>query len=171
MKLLLFCVESNKQEQIDWIYIESVIKHVFIDERTIVRRPLFMNSRSRYNNPKVLREIKRYQTASYDSVHVIYCVDTDKIETNIDQKKQFEEITKFCSENGFELVWFCHDIEEVFLGYSVSDSEKKASATRFVSNEDYKKISIKKLKRSDYHKGNSNLLTVLEKYLSIKNNE
>jgi len=36
MKLLLFCVESNKQEQIDWIYIESVIKHVFIDDRTIV---------------------------------------------------------------------------------------------------------------------------------------
>lgn len=168
MRLLLFCVESNKQERIDWIYIESVIKHVFIDDRTIVRRPLFMNSRSRYNSPKVLGEIKRYQSASYESVSVIYCVDTDRIETNADQKKQFEEISKFCCDNKYELIWFCHDIEEDFVGHSVSDSEKTACATRFVTNEDYKQISVNKLKRSDYHKGNSNLLSVLGKYLSIK---
>ena len=41
MKLLLFCVESNKLKQIDWIYIESLIRHFFIEDRDVVRQPVF----------------------------------------------------------------------------------------------------------------------------------
>ena len=36
MKLLLFCVESNKLKQIDWIYIESLIRHFYIEDRDVV---------------------------------------------------------------------------------------------------------------------------------------
>ena len=126
MKLLLFCVESNKQEQIDWLYIESMVKHMFVENNNIVRRPIFMNSRSRYNSAKVLKEISRYRSTSYESISVIFCVDTDKYEANANQKKEFESIVKYCSANDYDLVWFCHDIEEVCIGHSVSDSEKKA---------------------------------------------
>lgn len=60
MKLLLFCVESNKLKQIDWIYIESLIRHFYIEDRDVVRRPVFMNGRSNYASGKVQREIQSY---------------------------------------------------------------------------------------------------------------
>lgn len=167
MKLLLFCVESNKQEQIDWLYIESMIKHMFVLDNNIVRRPVFMNSRTRYNSVKVQKEISRYRNTSYESVSIIYCVDTDKYETNADQKREFENIVKYCSANDYDLVWFCHDIEEVCIGHSVSDSEKKAYATRFVAKEEYRIIDKNKLKKKEYFKGYSNFITVVSKYLTL----
>ena len=30
------------------------------------------------------------------------------------------------------MVWFCHDVEEVFIGYKVSDSDKTKKAAEFV---------------------------------------
>ena len=167
MKLLLFCVESNKQEQIDWLYIESMIKHMFVMDNNIVRRPVFMNSRTRYNSVKVQKEISRYQSTSYESVSVIYCVDTDKYEIDANQKREFENILKYCADNDYDLVWFCHDIEEVFIGHSVSDSEKKACATRFVAKEEYRIVDKNMLMKKTYSKGFSNFITVVSKYLTL----
>ena len=171
MKLLLFCVESNKQEQIDWLYIESIVKYMFVEDNNIVRRPVFMNSRSRYNSAKVQKEITRYRSTSYESVSVVYCVDTDKYETDTNQKKELENIVKYCATNDYDLVWFCHDIEEVCVGHSVPDSEKKAYATRFVAKEEYKIIDKNKLMNKAYSKGFSNFVTVVSKYLTMKSDE
>ena len=170
MKLLLFCVESNNKEQIDWIYIESIIRNMFAEDRNVTIRPLFMNGRSNYNSLKVRRCIERFQTMSYESVKVIYCVDTDRIEVNASQKKEFEGIVDYCNEKNYELIWFCHDIEEVFLGHSVSDSEKRACATKFIVNSGYRTLDIKKLMKTDYHAGWSNIITVIGNHLSLLSN-
>ena len=88
MRLILFCVESNKQKQIDWIYISSLIRWFFDDDKSLVRRPVFMNGRSNYNARKVQKEIAGYSKGGYDSVTVVYCVDTDHYETDRNQKNE-----------------------------------------------------------------------------------
>lgn len=63
------------------------------------------------------------------------------------------------------MVWFCHDIEEVYLGDSVEKRIKTDVAIDFkkkglVSKEDPEKLMSEKI-----IKGTSNLLSVLDKYL------
>ena len=77
-----------------------------------------------------------------------------------------ERIVSFCKSNQYELIWFCHDIEEVLIGHSVPDSEKLVFAKRFANMELYKKIDERKLTKAAYHKGYSNIKTVLDKFLS-----
>ena len=48
-------------------------------------------------------------------IKVFYCIDTDLYESCYDHQKEFEDIKNFCAKNGYELIWFCHDVEEVFL--------------------------------------------------------
>ncbi len=169
MKLLLFCVESNKLKQIDWIYIESLIRHFYIEDRDVVRRPVFMNGRSNYASGKVQKEIQSNHKKGYTNIHVLFCVDTDHYEMNTDQKTELERIVAFCKSNRYELIWFCHDIEEVLIGRSVPDSEKLAFAKRFANLELYKKIDERKLTKAAYHKGYSNIKTVLDKFLCQRN--
>ena len=168
MKLLLFCVESNKQKQTDWMYIESLIRHLYVEDKSIVRRAIFMNSRSNYNSRKVQQEIKQYSKCGYSSVTVIYCIDTDHYETDVTQKNELNDIVQYCRSGEFELVWFCHDIEEVMWGRSVSEKEKVALATKFVKSNQYEHIDQEKLRQDRYQKGNSNLVDVLNKYYKPK---
>ena len=102
----------------------------------------------------------------YTNIHVLFCVDTDHYEMNTDQKTELERIVSFCKSNQYELIWFCHDIEEVLIGHSVPDSEKLVFAKRFANLELYKKIDERKLTKAAYHKGYSNIKTVLDKFLS-----
>ena len=35
------------------------------------------------------------------------------------------DIENFCHQNGYKFIWFCRDVEEVFLHKTVEDSKKK----------------------------------------------
>ena len=168
MKLMLFCVESNKQKQVDWIYIRSLLRNLFVEDKSITIRPIFMNGRSNYDSNKVRREILSWAKRGYESVTVVLCVDTDYFETKADQKKELEGIGEYCKQNNYEFVWFCHDIEEVLIGHSVADSEKVACATNYERKEQYKTVETKRLTGKKYLKGSSNFISVLEKYYKLK---
>ena len=76
-----------------------------------------MNSKSRYNSKDVVREIaKKEKEFVLGDTHVIYFIDTDQYERNPEHEREWKEISYFCESNGFDLVWFCHDVEEVFWG-------------------------------------------------------
>ena len=168
MRLLLLCVESDKKRPVDWLYIESLVRTLFVDDKTVVRRPIFMNGRSNYNSSKVQREILLCKKRGYESVNVVYCIDTDYYEVDASQKKELESIEKYCGTNGYDLAWFCHDIEEALLRNAVPDSEKYSRAIRFVKNDEIKKASIDKLSKTKYQKGSSNIVAILSKYLTLK---
>ena len=79
-----------------------------------------------------------------------------------------EDIAHFCQDEGYELVWFCHDVEEVYLGKKVSDSQKVSEAATFRRKKSIENIHIDKLSSNVMRKGASNILKILDKYLKRK---
>ena len=128
-----------------------------------------MNSKSRYNSKDVVREIaKKEKEFVLGDTHVIYFIDTDQYERNPEHEREWKEISRFCENNGFDLVWFCHDVEEVFIGYKVSDSDKTKKAAEFVKKNIVKNVNYKKLSSDKLIKNTSNMLLVFDKYLQRK---
>jgi hypothetical protein len=71
----------------------------------------------------------------------------------------------FCDQNGFRFIWFCKDIEQVYLGKSIPDSSKKKEAESFLRKKKIKDVRINNLKVARYQNGKSNLCAVLDEYL------
>lgn len=166
---LILCVETNKRADTDSIYIMETIRHWYmLNNQTKISR-IYMNTKSRYNSKDVRREIaKKTKDFVSGETRVIYCIDTDQYERNADHAKELNTIRRYCEENHYELIWFCHDIEEVFLGKKISDSEKVQEAGAFSSKNKIAKIEEERLSRSAVHTHASNILSVLDKYLSRK---
>ena len=99
---------------------------------------------------------------------VIYCIDTDAYESNYEQKKELDDIKRFCEKNGYDLVWFCHDVEEVFLGKQVENSQKVKEAGAFRSSRGIERVREDKLSVAGIRNKCSNLLRVLGQYLERK---
>ena len=160
MKLVLFCLESNQRAQTDWVYINATIRHYF-DISGFTIRPIFMNGKGNYDSPKVLRQISAFPQRDFEKVTVVYCVDTDRFETDNNEKQFLRSITSYCCDQGYKFVWFCHDIEEVYLNDSVSDKQKISSARRFASKEEIKLVDVKSLNHISYVPGTSNIMVIL----------
>lgn len=80
------------------------------------------------------------------------------------------EISKFCDLNNFELIWFCHDIEEVYLGRKIVTSQKVQEAGDFRRKNKIQSVSADRLSAQEKRACNSNILLVLDKYLERKIN-
>ena len=105
-----------------------------------------MDSKTRFNNKKVLNEIGTLKRKySYGKSIVIYCVDTDKYLSNPNDVALTNKIKEFCFNGHFEFVFFCEDIEQVFLGKSVPSNTKKKEAVNFVRNSSIQYISQNQL--------------------------
>ena len=50
--------------------------------------------------------------------------DCDKQDSKEDDRKFLEKAKKYCKEHEYEFVWFCKDVEDVYLGKQVDRSEK-----------------------------------------------
>lgn len=91
-----------------------------------------MGGKSEYCSRSVLAEINyRKRIRKNGPTHVIICIDTDEIFQNPVFAAEFRKIRSFCNDHQYELIWFCRDIEEVFLGKRISNTEKKPSAHSF----------------------------------------
>ena len=167
---LILCLETNKKADTDGIYIMETIRNRYIlDNKTKISR-VYMTTKSKYKSKDVLKDIKdkRDQYSKVGESVVIYCIDTDDYEKNYDHKKEWDEINDYCIENGFELIWFCHDVEEVYWGERVSDSEKKDRAIKFKAKKMINNIDLKKLFCDKKKSCFSKIITVLDKYLKKK---
>lgn len=166
---MILCVETNKRADTDSIYIMEAVRHWYqLNNKTKISK-IYMNTKSRYNSKDVLREIRKKTTDfSIGETRVIYCIDTDQYETNADHAKELENINRYCRENNYDLIWFCHDVEEVFLGHSIPDSQKVQAAASFRKKNEISKIQTGKLSCDVNCNCGSNLLKILDKYLSRK---
>ena len=165
-KRLLFCVETTKQANTDYAYIIETINHYYVESRKIVIRPVYMESRTRYNSRMVREEIRR-QSGTADT-SVIYCIDTDDWDVSADTKELLGKIREYCRDKGYDFVFFCRDVEDVYCGQSVPDSEKVRMIRRFRGTNAIKDVKSNLLERPDYRRHCSNILTVLDKYLTRK---
>lgn len=131
-----------------------------------------METKSKYNSRKVLGDIekltKTYKDYAHGETKVIYCIDTDAYELNFEQKKELKEIKRFCETNGYDFVWFCHDVEEVFLGHRVENSQKVKEAGTFRTSRGIEHVDSEKLFATGIRNKCSNLMRVLDSYLERK---
>lgn len=126
-----------------------------------------MNTKSKYNAKEVLKEIEN-KTRAFMIGHttVIYCIDTDDFDKNYEREQEFKAISTFCKERSYELIWFCRDVEEVFWGKKLSDSQKVKEAAIFRRKGLIAEIQSEYLRCDTRRKRTSNMLNVLDKYLS-----
>lgn len=173
-KQLIICVEANNQTKSDFIYINDAIKEFYrLDTHTKIS-PVFMDGRGNYDTPKTEREIikriKEYAVSnSRNESYVLYCFDCDKYDTNSEDKDFLEKARHYCSKEGNRrFVWFCRDVEDVFLGKQTDKKQKRKEANRFKAKNLIKAIDISNLSGSQFKSHFSNLCTVLDEFLVRK---
>ncbi len=164
---LMFALESDEKSRSDYMYIKSVLNKWYnLNSRNDVKvSPVFMRGKGNYNKSGVIKRIKeliKNYRMTGDS-QVIYCFDTDKYENNPNDSKLLSDAEEYCRHNGYEFVWFCHDIEEVFLGKTVPKSEKTAAAKRYLMINGINDVCEDSLSAKKIAPKKSNLLTVLRR--------
>ena len=166
---MIFCLETNKRANTDYIYIRETIDYLYQTNNQIKISPVYMCTKTKYKSKDVLREIeKKVKAFTIGQSKVFYCIDTDEYEISAEHENALQDIRKFCDEKGFEFIWFCHDVEEVFLGRKVHDSQKVQEAGAFRKRNGINEVSLKKLSEKAYRLCTSNIICVLDKYLDRK---
>lgn len=166
---MIFCLETNKRAGTDYIYIREVLDYLYQIGNQVKITPIYMGTKTKYQATGVLKEIgQRTRQYIHGETKVIYCIDTDAYEKTVKHAKEFRDIKQFCEKNNFELIWFCHDIEEVFVGRQISDSQKVQTAKAFRLKHEVEKVSQEQLAQENLKPCASNILRVLDQYLERK---
>lgn len=169
---LIFVLETNKKCKSDWIYIKDTIEYFYdIDVNNTKFTQIYMDGKGNYKNKQkdINKNIDQYAKGTKNSNSiVIYCFDCDDYDINTEAAKFLEDAFRFCNDNKYELIWFCKDIERVYLKRKVAKNEKKMEAGKFKANKIIRNIDEKNLNADKYKDGTSNILNILDKYLVRK---
>ena len=148
-KQIILCVETNKQADTDSTYIMDAIRHNYVIDNSVKISKIYMKTKTRYNDKGVVRDIdKLINMYNHGKSYVVYCIDTDQIESNQMHKMEFDNISDYWKK--------------------VKDSEKRKTAAEFRKKECVKKLNFNDMRSNKQLKGKSNLLLVMDKYLDRK---
>ena len=165
-KRILFCVETTKQADTDYAYIKDTIDYYFVQSSKITIRPVYMESKSRYKSKAVQEDIKRQSGLADTSV--IYCIDTDDYDISPEDRTLLEQIRQYCKKKGYEFIFFCKDVEDVYCGKRIPDTQKIKAIKQFRSTHAIAKTNPKLLEKEQYQPHCSNILNVLNKFWAMK---
>ena len=171
---LVFCVEADKKSKSDFIYIKNAIDSFYeIDQANIRISPVFMGGKGNYNSKSVIKWItewkKQYQAgAKKNKSVVIYCLDCDEFDRKPEDRVFLQGVKEYCKTHDYHLIWFCRDIEDVFLGERIPDNQKKRRAEEFARKKSTNVLKQAFFMADQYQIGRSNLCVVLDEYLSRK---
>ena len=161
---VLCCVETEATADFDYQYIKETISRFYVDDRKTIIRPIYLGSKTRYKAKSVISEIHKRTKKHSGETAVVYFIDYDDCDNNAETLKLFEKIKKFCIDNGFRFVFFCKDIEDVYIGHPVDTTQKRSAVAKFKSGNMINTINEKALRREDYKRHKSNILNVLDEY-------
>jgi hypothetical protein len=168
MKLVIICVESDKKANTDPSYIDKAIKKFYVIDNTVKLSYQYLGGKGNYNRKGLLTEINKLRkTSHFETSHVVYCIDTDDLNDQ-DAIRENGKIEDFCKSKGFEFVWFCRDVEEVFLHKQIFDVNKVAEAKKFARDPCLSKATKDSLSAKTCTRYKSNLLQVLDKFMTKK---
>lgn len=169
---LIFVVETNKKCKSDWIYIKDTIERFYkYNQAHIKFTPVYMDGRGKYQKKEseILKNISQYaSTAKGNCSRVIYCFDCDDYDIKQDDSDFLKNAKQYCSTKGYDFVWFCKDVERVYIGKKVDDSEKKRESATFKEKKLIANVEMKKLCETNYKANTSNIINILDKYLERK---
>lgn len=163
-KQILLCVETNAKARTDYQYISETIRRFYVNDPKISYKPIFLESKSMYASPKKQKEIEKYTKAYPGETKVIYFIDTDDFDTNYETEKLLEEIKKYCEMHAYEMVFFCRDVEEVYLGNRINNVDKVNAVKKFKSTKMIEQAAEEKLSQNKYKVKCSNILCILDQF-------
>ena len=170
----IICVETNQKCNSDYIYIKSAIEQFYLLDNASVRlSPVYMDGKGNYCSKKTLKRIatlsQQYTVTSKNAKNVVLCcVDCDEYDSKPEDVLFLQNVKKYCEEKEYHFVWFCKNIEMVFLGTSILDNEKYKEARLFISKHKIVQVDIQKMRAKTYRNKHSNLCSVLDEYLIEK---
>ncbi len=171
MKQLIFVVETNKDTMSDNRYINKLIKERYdFSSNEIKLRFVHMEGKGKYNKSSVISQINKYKKECDGENIILYCFDTDKISTSLEDRSKFEEEKEYCIKNGYHLIWFNIDIEYVLLDKTVESNKKKQESIKFYKNDNIVIPENKLHSNNEELKGYSNMFRVLDDILPLKKN-
>ena len=112
------------------------------------------------------RQIDQYKNGKTEAV---YSYDTDNEKIVKDKSELNKRIEKYCADNNYHAVFFCRDIEEVFIKERVHNDKSK-TAIQFLKNGRINNIDVDSLKSNIKRNGTSNLLLVVDGILTDMKN-
>lgn len=77
------------------------------------------------------------------------------------------EAKEYCDNKGYDFIWFCKDIEQVYIGQKINDSQKKKVAASFKAKKLIKDVDSNKLSVGFYQQNSSNIMCVLDQYQEL----
>lgn len=169
---LIFAVETNRKCKSDWIYIRDTIDRFYEYENTRIKlTPVYMDGKGKYQKKQsqIQSYISQYASTSRENdSRVIYCFDCDNYDTRPEDKIFLDGAKEFCRENEYDFVWFCKDIEDVYLGRRIADKQKKDESAKFRRDKKIENIERNRLSAETFRPKASNICKVLDKYLDKK---
>ncbi len=167
-KQILLCVETNSRARIDYQYISETIKRFYEDNRKISYKPIFLGSKTKFNDKGKLKEIEKYTKSFPGNTEVIYFIDYDDGDTSAITLDLFNRIKNFCETKGYYFVYFVKDVEDVYLGKQVSDNEKIKYLEYFKRKSLINNIKLSNLQNCLIKQHCSNILVVLDNFWKRK---
>ena len=163
---IIFVVEADKNSKSDWVYIRETYDRFYKEKKGIKLSPVYMAGKGNFRSKRVTDTIKKltkdYSRMNDDGTKVIYCFDTDRYDTDKSDRLLLSQAREFCIECGYLFVWFCRDIESVYLGRKVERNQKVKEASKFRSSHTIETIDERRLSQNETFSENaSNILTVL----------
>ena len=174
---LIFVVETNKKCNSDWIYIKDTIEHFYTYDRTQLKLSVvYLDGKGNYNTKKKENEINKFisqycAASKTNQSSVICCFDCDDYDSQPDDLRFLQEAEKHCNDKGYRFVWFCKDIEQVYLGKKLEDNQKKKEAAIFKEHKLIQKVDAGRLSEAKYRNNTSNIMRVLDSYPELTRKE
>lgn len=170
---LVFVLECDDEEKSDAIYLNEVISYFYEYKNDnysqISRQNIFLEGKGKYKNIKSRIDNER-KTFSCEGgeIKVIYMIDLDSTEPEYKLGSLNRNIMDYCDKNGYDLIWMCKNVENVFLGVESDVVENKTEAAKAFARIKDKGFDIIKLSKTRIEQYCSNILLVLDKYLKRK---
>lgn len=180
--MLLIIVESKGSEgdggepKSDQIYFSEIRRRFYTNfsndfEGEVTIQTIPLGGKQNYKDEKIQKRIQNEIAIgkSY-GMHVvpIYLIDSDSIAKTFKEGSFFANLQSYCDNRGYELIWFCKNVENVFLGIEPNQINKIEEAKKFARANGIFSIPEQKLKKRQNEYGCSNALLVLDKYLIRK---
>lgn len=169
---LIFVVETNKKCKSDWIYIKDTIERFYQYNQTETKfSPVYMDGKGNYKKKEkeISELISQYAaTSETNRSRVIYCFDCDNYDSKREDLEFLKSAQEYCNNQGYDFVWFCKDVERVYIGKKVDDGQKKSEAAVFKTKKLIANIDVSKLSASSYRADTSNIIHILDRYLTRK---
>ena len=169
---LIFVMETDSECKTDWIYIKETIEKVYqYNNAQIKLSPVYMAGRGNYKKKerRIKELISQYAaTSKTNQSKVIYCFDCDEYDRDPNDRNFLNEVKQYCLDQGSEFVWFCRDIESVYVGRKIDRNAKRQTAASFKARKMINNVDSKSLGYTSFHDNTSNILNVLDRYLQRK---